>query len=71
MVRPLSGRLAAKLRRVVFLSVAEHERTNRVEPRKKCRSQGGPPMTGFVSQLSIVVAYAAMAFVGAIVLGVL
>jgi len=34
-------------------------------------ARGGIDMTGFVSQLSTVVAYAAMAFVGAIVLGVL
>jgi hypothetical protein len=40
-------------------------------PRAENTRQGGTAMTAFVSQLSIVAAYVAMAFVGAIVLGVL
>lgn len=46
-------------------------RPSRYPALKTTTPKGGTAMTAFVSQLSIVAAYAAMAFVGAIVLGVL
>lgn len=52
----------------VFGTRAERDRDLSRYP---AQDKGGIAMTAFVSQLSIVAAYAAMAFVGAIVLGVL